>query len=114
MTKRVVAAVVAIVLLAVAAFALLWFSPGLQDAMLRRVVAANLSSDGAVLSDDALHVVFCGTGSPMPDPDRAQACYAVYAGDKRVFIDAGTGGGNNLPAYGLPVGGLTGCGHPSL
>lgn len=109
MTKRLVAAVVvAIVLLAVAAFALLWFSSGLQDAMLRRVVAANLSSDGAVLSDDALHVVFCGTGSPMPDPDRAQACYAVYAGDKLFFIDAGTGGWNNLAAYGLPVGGVTG------
>lgn len=109
MTKRVIAAVVAvIVLLAVAAFALLWFSPGLQDAMLRRVVAASLSTDGAVLGDDALHVVFCGTGSPMPDPDRAQACYAVYAGDKLFFIDAGTGGWNNLAAYGLPVGGVTG------
>lgn len=109
MTKRVGAAVVAaIVLLAVAALAFLWFSPGLQDAMLRRVVEANLSADGAVLSEDALHVVFCGTGSPMPDPERAQACYAVYAGDKLFFVDAGTGGWNNLAAYGLPVGGVTG------
>tara|TARA_R110002110_G_scaffold12704_1_gene60625 strand:+ start:2045 stop:3121 length:1077 start_codon:yes stop_codon:yes gene_type:complete len=89
-------------------FAAVWFSPGLQDALMRRVIADNTGTDEAVLRGDALHVVFCGTGSPVPDPDRAQACAAIYAGGKLFFIDAGLGGWNRMAAFRLPVGGVTG------
>jgi len=37
---------------------------------------------------EGLHVAFCGTGSPLPDPGRGGACTAVIA-DGRVFEDKG-------------------------
>src|SRR5690606_29314343 len=88
--------------------AVMWFSPSAQDAMMRRVVASNMGSNDAVLDPDALHIVLCGTGSPMPDPDRAQSCAAVYAGGRLFMVDAGLGGWGRLAAYQLPVGGLDG------
>lgn len=97
-----------IVVLALVAFGIVWFSPAAQDAVMRRVVAANIGVNDAVLAPDALHVVLCGTGSPMPDPERAQSCAAVYAGGKLFMIDAGLGGWDRLAAFQLPVGGLTG------
>ena len=98
------------VLAAIAAigFGILWFSPAAQDALMRRVVASNVGGNDAVLNEDALHVVLCGTGSPMPDPDRAQACAIVYAGGKVFLIDSGLGGWDRLARFQLPVGGLTG------
>lgn len=107
--KRWVAAGIGLVVAVVATgFAVVWFSPSAQDAVMRRVVAANIGANDAVLNEDALHVVLCGTGSPMPDPDRAQACAIVYAGGKVFLVDAGLGGWDRLARFQLPVGGLTG------
>ena len=89
---------VAIVLGAVAAVllgagALVWFVPQVQDrivqsAMTRQVAKA---ARAPYLTDDALHILLCGTGSPMPDMTRANACAAVIAGGRVVVIDAGPG-----------------------
>lgn len=108
MKRLAAAAVAAILVLFAAGFATIWFSPSAQDAMLRRVIAANMAFNDAVLDPDALHVVLCGTGSPMPDPDRAQSCAIVYAGEHVFVVDAGLGGWDRLAAFGLPVGNLTG------
>lgn len=108
MKRLIAAAVAAVFVLFAAGFAALWFSPSVQDAMLRRVVEANMAFNDAVLDPDALHVVLCGTGSPMPDPDRAQSCAIVYAGEHVFVVDAGLGGWDRLAAFGLPVGNLTG------
>ncbi|MFN4354085.1 MBL fold metallo-hydrolase [Parvibaculum sp.] len=108
MKRLIAAAVVAVPVLLAAGFATVWFSPSAQDAMLRRVVAANMAFNDAVLDPEALHVVLCGTGSPMPDPDRAQSCAIVYAGEHVFVVDAGLGGWDRLAAFGLPVGNLTG------
>lgn len=43
------------------------------------------------LADDALHVVLCGTGSPLLDVNRAGPCTAVIAGGKMYLAD------NSLP-----------------
>jgi ribonuclease Z len=102
------AAVAAVLVIFAAGFAAIWFSPPVQDAMLRRVVAANMTFNEAVLDPEALHVVLCGTGSPMPDPDRAQSCAIVYAGEHVFVVDAGLGGWDRLAAFGLPVGNLSG------
>ena len=80
MTRLIAAAMAVGLVLLAAGFAVIWYSPSAQDAMFRRVVQANLVFNDAVLDPDALHVVLCGTGSPMPDPDRAQSCAIVYAG----------------------------------
>lgn len=108
MKRLIAAAVVAVPVLLAAGFATVWFSPSAQDAMLRRVVAANMAFNDAVLDPEALHVVLCGTGSPMPDPDRAQSCAIVYAGEHVFVVDAGLGGWDRIAAFGLPVGNLTG------
>ena len=53
--------------------------------------SAVLQSDNSLLSDGQMHVVLCGTGSPLPDPARASACVAVIAGGEFVLIDTGPG-----------------------
>ncbi|MDX5366444.1 MAG: MBL fold metallo-hydrolase [Alphaproteobacteria bacterium] len=108
MKRLIAASVAAILVLFAAGFATIWFSPSAQDAMLRRVVASNMAFNDAVLDPDALHIVLCGTGSPMPDPDRAQSCAIVYAGEHVFVVDAGLGGWDRLAAFGLPVGNITG------
>ena len=108
MKRVVVAGIGLLVAVAVIGFGVVWFSPAAQDALMRRVVASNVGGNEAVLNEDALHVVLCGTGSPMPDPDRAQACALVYAGGKVFLIDSGLGGWDRLARFQLPVGGLTG------
>mgnify|MGYP000444943570 FL=1 len=41
--------------------------------------------------EEGLHVAFCGTGSPLPDPGRGGACTAVIAGKQVFLFDAGEG-----------------------
>lgn len=55
---------------------------------------------------DGLTLIFCGTGSPLPDPQRAESCLAVKAGDTLLLIDAGDGGVRKLAGWGVPLGGL--------
>lgn len=64
------------------------------------------TSDTSWLNDGQLHVVLCGTGSPLPDPNRAEACTAIIAGGEFVLVDAGSGSWrkavvDNLPAQSL-------------
>ena len=51
------------------------FERALDKAMARDVMAT--------LDPKALHVGFCGTGSPLPSRDRASACTVVVAGGKQ-------------------------------
>lgn len=50
-----------------------------------------------------LHAAFCGTGSPLPDPDRAGPCLAIIAGKRLIIVDAGEGAARNLALMGLPA-----------
>jgi ribonuclease Z len=52
---------------------------------------------------DGLHAAFCGTGSPLPDPDRAGPCLAIIAGKRLIVVDAGEGAARNLSLMGLPA-----------
>lgn len=65
-----------------------------------RAMAAN-SLDGL---PDGLHAAFCGTGSPLPDPDRAGPCVAIIAGQRLIVVDAGEGAARNLALMGLQAG----------
>ena len=53
---------------------------------------------------DGLHVGLCGTGSPLPNRDRAGACTVVIAGKAMFVVDAGEGGARNIALMGLPNG----------
>ncbi len=50
---------------------------------------------------DGLHVVFCGTGSPLPDRTRAGPCLAVIAGMHTFVFDAGDGSSETLSLMGV-------------
>ena len=71
----------------------------------RHLYAAQLEArlDQDLMADlpDGLTVAFCGTGSPLPDPSRAQSCTAVIAGDRVFVVDAGSGAARNLILMGL-------------
>ena len=52
---------------------------------------------------DPFEVVFLGTGSPLPNPDRCGAGQVVVAGDSHVLVDCGWGAARRLrPAGVLP------------
>ncbi|MAM96066.1 MBL fold metallo-hydrolase [Parvibaculum sp.] len=106
--KRLMAAAISLVVaIAAIGFGIIWFLPSAQDAIMARVVASNVAVTTAVLDEDALHVVLCGTGSPVPDPERAQSCAIVYAGGKVFMVDSGLGGWERLARFRLPVDDLT-------
>lgn len=94
-----------LVVLILAAVAAVWTMPGLQDEIARRAVSGRLASadHSALLTDKSLHIVLCGTGSPMPDPARANACTAVIAGGHIVVIDTGPGSWAKFAQMRLPA-----------
>ncbi len=81
------------------------------DAILQRVVKASLLNittrfQTGMLDDGALHVWFCGTGSPQVERDRAQSCTAILAGGSFLIFDAGSGSGLKADLGNLPLGSL--------
>src|SRR5262245_12642968 len=102
--KRVVIVLGAVVAVLIGGFALMWFVPAVQYriaqiAMTRQVAKA---ARAPYLSDDALHILLCGTGSPMPDLARANACAAVIANGRVLVIDAGPGAWSRLVTANIP------------
>ncbi|KPF79741.1 ribonuclease Z [alpha proteobacterium AAP81b] len=75
---------------------------------LGRVVASRVGRDNTATLPDGLHIVFCGTGSPLPDPSRAEACNLVIAGKHMFVVDAGDGGPRKLGQLGVPMGRIDG------
>jgi len=101
--KSITAALGSLLALSAFALAILWWSPSAQDALLRRAVRSRLSvSRSDLLTDNALHVLLCGSGSPMLDLSRADACTAIIAAGHVVLIDAGPGSWSRLAAARLP------------
>src|ERR1041385_2879126 len=56
-----------------------------------QIMCAQRAGDLSMLTDGKLHVILCGTGSPLPDPDRAGSCVAVVAGGQVILVDVGPG-----------------------
>jgi ribonuclease Z len=73
----------------------------------RQVMQANVAA-AAVVDSPELRVVLCGTGSPIPNAERAGPCAAVIAGGKIWLVDAGGGGWRHLMLWHLPVEKLAG------
>ncbi len=75
-----------------------------QDRLTERLATARLQgSVGAQLDDDGLHVIVCGSGSPLPNPERAQACVVVFAGGRGYVFDIGIGSAGNMGQWRLPA-----------
>lgn len=78
-------------------------APGCERLIERQVERSLQRVDESVLAAPDLQVVLCGTGSPLPDPDRAAACTAVIAGGHFVLVDAGPGSWEVLDLANLPI-----------
>ena len=68
-----------------------WLLPRLVDAAMRQT---------PIQAFDGLRVFMCGTSSPLPSSDRAQACVAILAGDDLFLVDAGMGSANTMNVHG--------------
>src|SRR5215831_6768333 len=88
-----------VVLLAVAAAGtgmVLW-SPRIQDEIVTGVIRQRIGRDmSGLLAPDALRVLLCGTASPIPSAQRAEACTAVFAGRHMWIVDTGPGSWRTL------------------
>ncbi len=74
------------------------------DRFVERQVQKNLERiDTAVLQDPGLTVVLCGTGSPLPDHERAGSCTAVIAGGEIFLVDVGPGSWETVDLSNLPT-----------
>jgi ribonuclease Z len=76
--------------------------PSVEDAVFTHFVKQHLrTGNSALLKDDALRVLLCGTSAPFADPHRAQSCTAVIAGGHYFLVDTGPGSGRNLELWQL-------------
>src|SRR6516225_2577683 len=81
------------------------------DMILQQVIKSSLLTittrfQTNLLSDGALHVWFCGTGSPQVERDRAQSCTAILAGGSFLVFDTGAGSGLKADLGNLPLANL--------
>lgn len=82
------------------------FRGELATAIMARAAERALAADRIAELPDGLHVLFCGAGSPLPDPRRSGPCVAVIAGRTLVVVDAGSNGVRNLQRMGFRAGGI--------
>jgi len=103
--KRIAIILGVVLALLAAAFSVIWFVPSVQDRIVKRIMVAQIAKvdRAAAFKDDALHILFCGTGSPLPDPTRASACTAIIAGGHVVLIDTGPGAWAKLAQANVPA-----------
>lgn len=92
------------VLLLAAVVVVVIFQKQIGMAVFDRVVTARIGIDNMESLSDGLHVGLCGSGSPLPNPDRAGPCNVVIAGEQIYVVDIGEGGARNLNLMALPIG----------
>ncbi len=100
--KKIIIAVVIVAALGAAVYKLAVDTEVGQDFLLDRAVSARMSRPPAV-DFSGLEVMVCGSSSPLPDPNRAQACIMVRAGDRIFLVDAGSGSNKVLQIEGVPM-----------
>jgi ribonuclease Z len=93
-------AAAALVILAIAFIAqrqigLAIFRRNIDTAMTRTVIDS---------MPDGLHAGLCGSGSPLPDPNRAGPCVFVIAGKRLYIVDAGEDSARKLGLMAIPPG----------
>lgn len=90
-----------LVIVALVAAAAIVFQRPIGEVVFQRAAQALAGRDQLASLDDGLHVGLCGTGSPMPNPQRAGPCNVVIAGDQVFVVDMGENGNRNLNMMGI-------------
>ena len=80
-----------------------WNSRAGQDWLLEQAATAAMTQPAPMSEYDGLQVFLCGTSSPLPAPDRAQACVAILAGESLYVVDAGAGSAQVATMGRLPL-----------
>lgn len=87
---------------------MLWSTIGCER-LIDAQIEQNLTRAQTGLPDEpGLHVVLCGTGSPIADATRAAACTAVLAAGQFYLVDVGPGAWENVDLENLPLARLSG------
>ena len=76
--------------------------PFFQDRLLEIGIANMANPESYLPKEDALSAVVCGSRSPINDPNRAEACILVQAGEKIFLFDTGNGSIQNLNNWNTP------------
>lgn len=100
--RKIAIGLVLVVILGIASAKI--FQAQLGMFVIQRTIEQRVGRDVLAGLPDGVHVMLCGTGSPLPDPSRAEACTAVLAGKHLLVFDAGEGGARKLAAMGVPMG----------
>ena len=83
-------------------YSILIRQPAFQDKILE-IGIANMATPIVYLpEEDALTAVVCGSRSPLPAPNRAEACILIQAGKKIFIFDTGNGSAQNLNNWNTP------------
>lgn len=77
------------------------FQKPIGEALFQRAAQALTGRDQLASLEEGLHVGLCGTGSPMPNPQRAGPCNVVIAGNQVFVVDMGENGNRNLNLMGI-------------
>jgi len=83
-------------------YSILIRQPAFQDKILDTAFDRMVAPMSYLPEDDALTAVVCGSRSPINDPNRAEACILVQAGDKIFIFDTGDGSIQNLNNWNTP------------
>jgi len=103
MRKFLLIAAGAVVALAVAG-ALAVRNPSVDMWLFRRIATQIVSRPTPVLAKpDELSVLLCGTGTPLPDRERAGPCAIVAAGNRIYVIDVGIASVRNMLLWRIPL-----------
>ena len=76
--------------------------PFFQNRLLEIGIANMANPESYLPKKDALSAVVCGSRSPINDPNRAEACILVQAGEKIFLFDTGNGSIQNLNNWNTP------------
>jgi ribonuclease Z len=90
-------------LVVVAAIGAVLFQKPIMTAFMPEVVRSVMSRKNVHFAD-GLYAGLCGSGSPMPDANRAGPCVAVLAGSHLFIVDAGEGSTKNVLLMKFPIG----------
>ena len=96
-----------LILLGGLSFGLLQIS-GVQDFLAKKTIERQFQQANLFSDEDALSAVVCGSRSPFPDPDRAEACILIKAGSDFYVIDIGAGSAMNLQMWPIDLSKLKG------